>query len=92
MKTSLRLTRGRNVVFSAAFPTGLGLRRLPEASELAGDEGLSRCNLVNKHSRVANTIQEGVRHAVLSKGNDSAVMSQMANNDSQATHQAIHRS
>lgn len=85
IKTSLRLPRGRMVVFSAALPTGLGLRRIPEVGELASNEALIWYRLVDQHSY-------GVCHAVAMKGNDTAVMSQTANKDSQAARQVIRRS
>ena len=65
VKTALQLTRGCKVVFSPSFLTSLGLRRVPEASKLAGNESLSWYRPFNKHPRGTNTIQNGVRHMVM---------------------------
>ena len=75
IKTTLGLAGGREMVFWTAFAASLELGRVPKTYELAGNEGLSGNRSLNKHSRDTNTVENGVRHAVASKGNYSAVVS-----------------
>lgn len=81
IKASLGLACGRKVILSATLPTGFRLRRIPETAELTSDKSLSRDRSFHGHARGANTIQNGVRHAVSPERNNSAVMAQTADNN-----------
>ena len=74
IKTTLGLAGGREMVFWTTFAASLKLGRVP-TYKLAGNKGLSGNRLPNKHSRDTNTVENGVRHVVASKGNYSAVVS-----------------
>ena len=69
------------MILSATFPACFRLRWVPKPAELAGNKGLSWDGSLDRHPRCANTIKDGVRHAVTPKRNNLTVMAQMADDN-----------
>ena len=78
IETSLCFAHSGEVVVSATFPAGFRLRWVPKSAKLAGNKRLGQDGSLNEHPRGVDTIQNGVRHAVSSKGDDSPIMAQTA--------------
>lgn len=74
IKTMLRPTCGRKMIVGATFPARFQLRWIPEPTKLTGNKGLGRDGPLDGHSRSMNIVQDGVRDAVMAKGNNPAVM------------------
>ena len=78
IKTPLRLTCGRKMILGTTFPTCFWLQWVPKPAELrlACNKGLRWDGLLDRHPCCANTIEDGVSHAVAPKSNNSIVMAQ----------------
>ena len=81
IKTPLRPTCGRKMILGTTFPACFWLRWVPKPAELASNKGLRWDGSLDRHPRCANTIEDGVRHAVAPKRNNSIVMAQTVNDN-----------
>ena len=81
IKTPLRPTCGRKMILGTTFPACFSLRWVPKRAELASNKGLCWDGSLDRHPRCANTIEDGVRHAVAPKRNNSTVMAQMVDDN-----------
>ena len=78
IKTPLRLTCGRKMILGTTFPACFWLRWVPKPAELrlACNKGLRWDGSLDRYPRCANTIEDGVSHAVAPKRNNLIVMAQ----------------
>ena len=78
IKTPLRLTCGCKMILGTTFPACFWLRWVPKLAELrlACNKGLRWDGSLDRHPRCANTIEDGVSHAVAPKRNNLIVMAQ----------------
>ena len=76
IKTPLRPTCSGKMILVTTFPACFQLRWVPKLAELASNKGLRRNGSLDRHPRCAKTIEDGVRHAVTPKRNNSTVMAQ----------------
>lgn len=81
IKTPLRPTCGRKMILGTTFPACFWLRWVPKRAELASNKGLCWDGSLDRHPRSVNTIEDGVRHAVAPKRNNSTVMAQMVDDN-----------
>ena len=81
IKTPLRPTCGRKMILGTTFPACFWLRWVPKWAELASNKGLCWDGSLDRHPRCVNTIEDGVRHTVAPKRNNSTVMAQMVDDN-----------